>query len=185
MHEITRMPGEFSHGNNEVLEDLLPIVYDELKRIAAGYLRRERADHTLQTTALVNESYLRLRGQTRISWQNRSHFFGVAAQIMRRILIDHARSGNAGKRGGGSKVVQFDESIDKMQESKTELIRLNEALDDLAKIDPPKARLVELRYFGGLSFEEAAQVLGISHATAKRHWRIARAFLYGHLSQNS
>ncbi len=179
---ITRLLIELSDGDASVVDELLPVVYDELKKLAAGYLRRERVDHTLQPTALVHEAYLKLIDQTRVSWQNRAHFFGIAAQLMRRILIDHAKHHNAAKRGGEVEKFQLNEDIDKAAELSTDLIRLDEALKDLAKIDPQKARLVELRYFGGLTFEEAAEVLRISTITAKRHWRVARAMLYGQLS---
>ncbi len=179
---ITQLLIELSDGNASVVDELLPVVYDELKKLAAGYLRRERVDHTLQPTALVHEAYLKLIDQTRVSWQNRAHFFGIAAQLMRRILIDHAKHHNAAKRGGEVEKFQLNEDIDKAAELSTDLIRLDEALKDLAKIDPQKARLVELRYFGGLTFEEAAEVLRISTITAKRHWRVARAMLYGQLS---
>lgn len=180
---VTQLLIELSSGNQAVAEALLPVVYDELKRLAAGYMRRERVDHTLQPTALVHEAYIRLIDQTRVSWQNRAHFFAVAAQLMRRILVDHARSYNADKRGGEFEKLQLDENIDKAVELGGELVRLDDALRDLAKVDPENARLVELRYFGGLTFEEAAEVLGISVITAKRHWRVARAFLYGQLNQ--
>ncbi len=179
--DITRLLLELSDGNADVVETLLPVVYDELKKLAAGYLRRERVDHTLQPTALVHEAYLKLIDQRSVSWQNRAHFFGIAAQLMRRILIDHAKSRNAGKRGRDFRKLSLNEDIDKAFELSTELIRLDEALRDLARIDPQKAKLVELRYFGGLTFEEAAEVLRISTITAKRHWRVARAMLYGQL----
>jgi RNA polymerase sigma-70 factor, ECF subfamily len=178
---ITQLLIELSNGNRATLDDLLPLVYDELKRMAAGYLRRERVDHTLQPTALVNEAYLKLVDQTRVSWQNRAHFFGVAANIMRRILVDHARSHNAEKRFGGLEKLQLDENIDQAVEMSGELIALDDALKNLAKVDEPMAKLVELRYFGGLTFEEAAEVLGVSVITAKRHWKLARSWLYGQL----
>jgi len=181
--EVTRLLLELSDGNQATVNDLLPLVYDELRRMAASYLRKERADHTLQPTALVNEAYLRLVDQTRVSWQNRAHFFGVAAQMMRRILIDHARAQKADKRLGKVEKLQLDENIDKAVEMSDELIALDDALKDLAKVDAPLARLVELRYFGGLTFEETAEVLGVSVITAKRHWELARTWLYGHLSR--
>jgi RNA polymerase sigma-70 factor (ECF subfamily) len=179
---VTQLLLELSNGNHAVVDTLLPVVYDELKKLASGYMRRERRDHTLQPTALVHESYLKLIDQTRVSWQNRAHFFGVAAQLMRRILVDHARTYNAEKRGGELQKLQLDENIDKAVELGDELVRLDDALRDLAKVDPDNARLVELRYFGGLTFEEAAEVLGISVITAKRHWRVARAYLYGQVN---
>ena len=179
---VTELLLELSNGKENVIDELLPVVYEELKKLAAGYLRRERVEHTLQPTALVHEAYLKLIDQTRVSWQNRAHFFGIAAQLMRRILIDHARLHNAGKRGRDFEKFQLNEEIDKAAELGTDILRLDEALKDLAKLDPQKARLVELRYFGGLTFEEAAEVLGVSVITAKRHWRVARAMLYGQLS---
>jgi RNA polymerase sigma factor (TIGR02999 family) len=179
---VTRLLMELSNGNDAVIEELLPVVYDELKKLAASYLRRERSNHTLQPTALVHEAYLRLVDQTRVSWQNRAHFFGVAAQIMRRILVDHARQHQADKRGGEFQKMQLDENVDKAVEISSELVRLDEALKDLAKSDEPLARLVELRYFGGLTFEEAAEVLGVSVMTAKRHWKLARAWLFDRMT---
>lgn len=183
--DVTQLLIDLSGGDRHAVEALLPAVYDEMRRLAAGYLRRERANHTLQPTALVHEAYLKLIDQTRVNWQNRAHFFGIAAQSMRRILIDHAKSRNAEKRGGDAEKFQLDENIDKARELSVEILRLDEALKDFAKADPQKARLVELRYFGGLTFEEAAEVLGISVITAKRHWRVARATLYGQLSSES
>lgn len=183
--DITGLLIELSGGNQTAVNELLPVVYQELKKLASGYLRRERSNHTLQPTALVHEAYLKLIDQTRVTWQNRAHFFGVAAQLMRRILLDHAKLHNAEKRGVEFEKLQLDENIDKAQELSLDLIRLDEALQELAKVDPPKAKLVELRYFGGLTFEEAAEVLGVSLITVKRHWRVARAFLYGQLQNES
>jgi RNA polymerase sigma factor (TIGR02999 family) len=179
---VTRLLIELSNGNNAVIEALLPVVYDELKKLAASYLRRERAGHTLQATALVHEAYIKLIDQTRVSWQNRAHFFGIAAQIMRRILVDHARQHHADKRGGDLHKLQLDENIDKAVEISGELVQLDEALTDLSKTDAQLAKLVELRYFGGLTFEETAEVLGVSVITAKRHWKLARAWLYGRMT---
>lgn len=178
---VTRLLVELSNGNHAAVDELLSVVYDEMKRLAASYLRRERSGHTLQPTALVHEAYLKLVDQTRVSWQNRAHFFGVAAQLMRRILVDHARGHNADKRGGEFYKLQLDENIDKAVEISGELVRLDEALKDLAKSDAQLAKLVELRYFGGLTFEETAEVLGVSVITAKRHWKLARAWLFGRL----
>lgn len=179
---ITDLLLELSNGKAVVVDELLPVVYDELKKLAASFLRRERVDHTLQPTALVHEAYLKLIDQTRVNWQNRAHFFGVAAQIMRRILVDHARSNQAHKRGADIKKLSLDENIDKAIEISDEIIALDDALQELAKIDPQKARLVELRYFGGLTFEETAEVLDVSVITVKRHWRLAKAWLYGQLT---
>jgi RNA polymerase sigma factor (TIGR02999 family) len=181
--EVTRLLIELSDGNHATVNDLLPLVYDELRRMAANYLRKEPDAHTLQPTALVNEAYLRLVDQTRVSWQNRAHFFGIAAQMMRRILIDHARAQKADKRLGRLEKLQLDENVDKAVEMSADLVALDEALRNLAKVDEPLAKLVELRYFGGLTFEEAAEVLGVSIITAKRHWELARTWLYGHLSR--
>jgi RNA polymerase sigma factor (TIGR02999 family) len=180
---VTRLLLELSNGESCAVEALLPVVYDELKKLAASYLRRERVGHTLQPTALVHEAYIKLIDQTRVSWQSRAHFFGIAAQIMRRILIDHARQHKADKRGGEINKLQLDENIDKAVEMSAELVALDDALNDLAKVDAQMAKLVELRYFGGLTFEETAEVLGISLITAKRHWKLAQAWLYGQLNR--
>jgi RNA polymerase sigma factor (TIGR02999 family) len=162
---------------------LLPVVYNELRSLAASYLRHERVDHTLQPTALVHEAYLKLIDQTRTNWQNRAHFFAVAANQMRRILIDHARLHNAGKRGAEYQKLQLDTNIDKAVEMRSELIALDEALKELERLAPEQAKLVELRFFGGLTFEETAEVLGVSLRTVKRHWRLVRAWLYGKLTE--
>ena len=181
--DVTRLLIELTRGNDAAVDALLPLIYDELRSLAANYLRRERPDHTLQPTALVHEAYLRLVDQTRVNWQNRAHFFGVAAQMMRRILIDHARAQKADKRLGKVEKLQLDENIDKAVELDVDLIALDEALQQLALTDGKLAKLVELRYFGGLTFEETAEVLGVSVITAKRHWELARSWLYRHLSR--
>jgi RNA polymerase sigma-70 factor (ECF subfamily) len=178
---ITRLLIELTNGNRSAVDALLPLIYDELRSLAANYLRRERSDHTLQPTALVHEAYLRMVDQTRVNWQNRAHFFGVAAQMMRRILVDHARAQSAGKRGADFQKLSLDENIDKAVERSDELLALDEALERLAEMDEQKARIVELRYFVGLSFEEIAEVLGVSPVTIKRHWRITKAWLYGQM----
>ncbi len=171
------------NGKDEVVaNELLPLIYNELKRIASNYLRRERSDHTLQPTALVHEAYLKMVDITQISWQNKAHFLGVAANQMRRILVDYARQHNAEKRGGEFHILTLNEEIDKAIEQSTELIALDDALNELAKMDPVKAKMVELRYFGGLTVEETAEVLGVSAITIKRHWRMTKAWLYGQLS---
>jgi RNA polymerase sigma factor (TIGR02999 family) len=162
---------------------LLPLVYAELRRLAASYLRRERPDHTLQPTALVHEAYLRLVDQTQARWQNRAHFLGVAAQMMRRILVDHARGHRAEKRGGDFQILSLDENIDVSGERAADLVALDEALKRLAELDPQKSRVVELRFFGGLSVEETAEVLGVSAPTVKRQWRMAKAWLYGQVQK--
>ena len=175
--EITRLLLAWSEGDRGALERLLPLVYRELKQIAERYLRRERQDHTLQTTALVHEAYLKLIDQRDVRWQNRAHFFGVAAQAMRRILVDHARSYKTDKRAG-VKISLEDENIDVSEQRAGELLALDDALDKLVQIDPQKSRIVELRFFGGLSIEETAEVLDIGTATVNRQWRLAKAWLY-------
>ena len=183
-HQVTGLLVELSDGRQDVLDELLPLIYDELKRLAASYLRRERPDHTLQPTALVNEAYLKMVDITRISWQNKAHFIGVAANQMRRILVDHARQHNALKRGGEYHILTLNDEIDRADQQSTELIDLDEALKELEKMDPVKARIVELRYFGGLTMDEAAEVLGVSVITVKRHWKMTKAWLYGRLTKN-
>src|SRR5947209_10527350 len=162
---------------------LLPVVYAELRRLAEVYLRRERPGHTLQPTALVHEAHLRLVDQTQVRWQNRAHFLGVAAQMMRRILVDHARGQRAEKRGGEIQKLSLDENIDVSGERAADLVALDEALERLAELDPQKSRIVELRFFGGLSVEETAEVLGVSAPTVKRQWRMAKAWLYGQVQK--
>ena len=181
-HEVTRLLIRLTDGDGDVLGELLPLVYDELRRLAAGYLRRERPGHTLQPTALVHEAYLRMVDQSQVRWQNRAHFLGVAAQMMRRILVDHARGQRAEKRGGEIQKLSLDENIDVSGERAADLVALDEALERLAEFDPQKARVVELRFFGGLSVEETAEVLGVSAPTVKRQWRMAKAWLYGQVS---
>ena len=181
-HDVTQLLINWSNGNREAIDKLLPLVYKELRQVADRYLRRERSDHTLQATALVHEAYLKLIDQRNVRWQNRAHFFGVAAQAMRRILVDHARSHQTAKRGSGSLKVSLDEGIDLSDERAADLIALDDALTRLAEIDPQKSRIVELRFFGGLSIEETAEVLGIGTATVIRQWRMAKAWLYGEVS---
>jgi RNA polymerase sigma factor (TIGR02999 family) len=181
---VTKLLLELSKGDRAAVDSLLPVIYDELRKLAANYLRRERPDHTLQPTALVHEAYLRLVDQTRVDWQNRAHFFGVAAQIMRRLLVDHARKHNAEKRGQDFQKLSLDENIDRAVERSAELIALDDALKTLATFDEQKARMVELRYFGGLSIEETAKVLGVTPTTIKRHWRLAKAWLHGEMQKN-
>ncbi|HZH91056.1 MAG TPA: sigma-70 family RNA polymerase sigma factor [Pyrinomonadaceae bacterium] len=181
--DVTRLLIQLTDGNKNVLDDLLPLVYGELRSLAANYLRRERSAHTLQPTALVHEAYLRLVDQNQVKWQNRAHFFGVAAQMMRRILVDHARGHNAGKRGGEVHKLSLDENMDVTDERATDLIALDDALTALAALDEQKGRIVELRFFGGLSVEETAEVLGVSAPTVKRQWRMAKAWLYGQVQK--
>jgi RNA polymerase sigma factor (TIGR02999 family) len=181
--EITQLLIKLSNGNRDAVDQLLPLIYDELKRLAGNYLRRERSGHTLQPTALVHEAYLKLVDINQVNWQNRAHFLGVAANQMRRILIDYARQHNAEKRGNEFQIIALDENIDKAAEQSLELIALDDALNELAKMDPEKAKIVELRYFGGLTTEETAEVLGVSPITVKRHWRMTKAWLYGELAK--
>ena len=176
--EVTVLLLDWSNGDKSALEKLIPLVYDELRRIARNYMRRERAGHTLQSAALVNEAYLKLIDCSRVGWQNRAHFFAVAAQLMRRILIDHARARNYGKRGGGAHKVSLDEAAVLSNERAAELIAIDTALTNLEALDPRKSRIVELRFFGGLNLEETAEAMGISSPTVQREWRKARAWLY-------
>lgn len=180
--DLTGLLIEWGQGNKGALDRLTPLVYDEIRRIAHRYVQREREGQTLQTTALVNEAYLRLAGSADIAWQNRSHFYAVTAQVMRRILIDHARRRQYIKHGGDVQRVSFDAAISEAglmsQPRAAELLALDEALDELAKLDPRKSRVVELRYFGGLSLEETAKTLDISLMTVRRDWRAAKAWLY-------
>jgi RNA polymerase sigma factor (TIGR02999 family) len=177
-HSLTELLHEWQHGDKEALDKLTPLVYDELRRIAHRYMRRERDGHTLETTALVNEAYLRLVGQQKIEWQNRAHFFAVTAQVMRHILIDHARRRHYAKRGGEAEHISLEEVHVMSLERAAELVALDEALQELARLDPRKSRVVELRYFGGLSLEETAEVLEVSTMTVRRDWRAAKAWLY-------
>jgi RNA polymerase sigma factor (TIGR02999 family) len=174
---VTELLRRWNLGDREAMDRLMPIVYDELRRLAAGYLKAERPDHTLQPTALVHEAYLRLVRQDRVEWQNRAHFFGIAARMMRRVLVDHARRRRAGKRDGGGfrLTIQVGEALEVSRDP--ELLELDQALERLERLDSDQARVVELRFFGGLTVEETATVLGISTATVKREWRTARAFL--------
>jgi RNA polymerase sigma factor (TIGR02999 family) len=176
-HVLTKLLQRWSGGDRQALDQLVPLVYHELHRLAAGYLRAERPDHTLQTTALVNEAYLRLADRNPLPWQNRAHFYGVAAQILRHILVDHARERNAVKRGGNNKV-SLDQALTVPAQPDVDLVALDESLDRLAEFDPKKARLVELKYFAGLPVHEVAELLGISPATVHREWAIARTWLY-------
>ena len=180
-HDVTHLLMAWSDGDNQALGQLLPLVYKELRQIADRYLRRERADHTLQATALVHEAYFKLVDQTRVHWQNRAHFFGIAAQAMRRILIDHARNYQTEKRAGVK--LSLDHEIDISDQRAGELIALDDALNALAELDAQKSRIVELKFFGGLSIEEIAEVLGIGTATVIRQWRLAKAWLYSEINQ--
>ena len=168
---------DWSSGNREAAAGLMPLVYDELRRLARSYLQRERADHTLQATGLVHEAYLRLVDQHTTTWQNRAHFFGVAAQLMRRILVDHARRHRTGKRGGEWTKVEFDEALAPSTSRSLDVIALDDALHDLAQLNPQHSQIVELRFFGGMNTEEVAEVLDVSPRTVQREWRMARAWL--------
>ncbi|HXC70148.1 MAG TPA: sigma-70 family RNA polymerase sigma factor [Pyrinomonadaceae bacterium] len=181
-HEITQLLAEWSDGNQSALDELYPLVYEELHKLARRYMSRERKGHTLQTTALINEAYVRLVDQRNVHWANRSHFFAISAQIMRRILIDHARRHAYAKRGGGAQQVSLEEVAIVAAEKSAEIIRLDEALKILAKMDPRRCHVVELRYFGGLSNEEIAGVLKVSENTVTRDWNLARAWLHQQLT---
>ena len=181
--QITEMLQAWGEGDSTALEQLLPLVYDELHRLAGAYLRGERRGHTLQTTALINEAYLRLAEWKNVEWKNRAHFLGVAAQMMRRVLVDFARSRHYAKRGGDAQPVKFEEAKIAAPRRDAEIIALDDALKTLAEIDPRKCLLVELRYFGGLSVEETADVMNLSPRTVMREWQAARAWLYRELKK--
>jgi RNA polymerase sigma-70 factor (ECF subfamily) len=183
---ITELLRQWSSGKKEVAEDLLPLIYDELHRRATNFMRRERHNHTLQPTALVHEAYLKLIDQRNDDWNDREHFFAIASQVMRRILVDHARSRQRQKRGGSKENLQLEEALlAGAEEANVDLIALDEAMAKLAKLDPQQERLVELRYFGGLSLEEAAKALGISRATAARDWQVAKAWLHREMTRTN
>jgi RNA polymerase sigma factor (TIGR02999 family) len=182
---ITDLLIQWREGDRAALDRLVSLVYKELRRMAGYYMRRRRPGDTLQTSALINEAYLRLVDHKNMRWQNRAHFFAVAAQAMRRILVDHARARNAAKREGGGLKVSLDQAADLFQQRSEELIMLDDALKELALFDARKNRIVELRYFGGLSVEETAQVLGVSAVTVKREWRAARLWLLRAMSRES
>jgi RNA polymerase sigma factor (TIGR02999 family) len=182
---ITQLLIAWSDGRREALDDLMPIVYADLRRVAAGYMRRETAGHALQPTALVHEAYVRLVDQKQVKWRNRAHFFGVAAVLMRRILVDHARRRRAEKRGGDwERVTLAGDEVATDTHKEIDVLALDEALQRLAEFDPQQARIVELRYFGGLTIEETAEIVGISAATVVREWRIAKAWLRADLSRS-
>jgi len=179
--EITQLLVAWSHGEETALQTLTPIIYEELRRLAQSYMRQERTGHTLQSTAVVHEAFIRLIDQN-VEWKSRAHFFAIAAKMMRRILVDHARARSTSKRGAGMPRVAMDVQTVESQERSVDLMALDEALQHLAKIDPQRGRIVELKYFGGLSNEESANVLGISPATVQRQWSGAKAWLYRELS---
>jgi RNA polymerase sigma factor (TIGR02999 family) len=176
--DITQLLLAWGAGNKAALDELMPLVYAELRKLARGYMRRQPADHTLQTTALVNEAYLRLIDSSRVNWQNRTHFFAISAQLMRRILVDFARARNSQKRGGEVQKIELDETLVIPIEQKTDFVALDEALKELAALSPRQSEVVELRYFGGLSEEEIAQHLDVSVRTVRRDWSVARAWLF-------
>ena len=178
---VTELLEQWSEGDDAALAELTPLVYDELRRLAHRQMGGERADHTLQTTALVNEAYLRLADQTQRHWQNRAHFFAVAARAMRRILVSYARSQRSQKRGGGAVRIELDETALVSPEESREIVDLHEALERLAAVDSRKAQVVELKYFGGLNYDEMAEVLKVSPVTVRRDWRFAKAWLYTQL----
>jgi len=182
---VTQLLVKWSSGDSAALDALIPLVYSELRRLARYYLQQEKQGHTLSSTALVHEAYLRLVTQKEVTWQNRAHFFGVASQMMRRILVDHARKRASVKRGGEALTLALDEADPVTQQREIDLVALDDALVGLAKMDQRQSRLVELRFFGGLSIEETSEVLGVSAPTVKRDWASARAWLFRELSRGS
>jgi len=182
-HQVSHLLQRWSDGDSEALDQLTPLVYDELRRMARGYMRRQASGHTLQTTALIHEAYMRLVGQEEKRWENRAHFFGVAAQAMRHILVDHARARKMAKRGGGAQQVSLDEALTIGPEPGAELVALNDALDALAKLDLRQSQVVELRFFGGLTEEEISKVLKVSTRTVRGDWRVARSWLLRELER--
>lgn len=182
-NEITRYLQDWRNGNSSALDEILPLVYDELRKIARRYRSKERGEHTLQTTEIINEAYLKLLNQKENDWQDRTHFFAVASRVMRNLLVDHARTKNYQKRGNGAEKVSLEDVALFTPEPDAQILALDEALNNLAKFDERKSKLVELRYFGGLSALETAEVLGVSEITVKREWLKAKAWLYNELSQ--
>jgi RNA polymerase sigma factor (TIGR02999 family) len=183
--DVTTLLLEWGGGKRQALDELMPLVYDQLRQLAARQLRRERPNHTLHSTALAHEAYLKLIDQRRVQWRDREHFFAVAAQVIRRILVTYARSRNASKRGGGNTLLAFDESIALADRKDIDLIRLDDALESLSRLDPQQARIIELRFFGGLSIEGTAEVLKTSTSTINREWSLARAWLHRELTRGS
>ena len=176
-HDVTKLLISWSHGDNESGDLLVPLIYGELRRLARRHLAGERNEHTLQPTALVNEAYMRLADLKRVSWQDRAHFFALASKSMRRILVDHARKHQSLKRGGANQKISLDQAGDLALDQPPDLVALDEALSNLAAVDPRKALIVELRFFGGLTSTESAQVIGCSKVTIRRQWRLAKAWL--------
>ncbi len=183
--DVTQLLVDWSNGDQGAMDRLMPVVYDELHGLAARYLRKERQGHTLQTTALVNEAYLRLIDQTRVEWRNSLHFYALAAQMMRRILVDHARSHRYKKRGGGAPKIPLDEAPQISIERAPDFVAIDDALKELAELDPELASIVELRFFGGFKNQEIAQHLGLSVPTIVRRWRVAKAWLYRYLTSQA
>ena len=181
---VTGLLQEWSHGNQSALDELLPVIYSELRQLARYHLRLERPEHTLQPTALANEAYLRLIDQHNVQWRNRAHFFAIAAQIMRRILVDHARKRRAAKRGGAETLIPLDEDVLASPQPSLDVVRLDDALSLLEAMDPRQGRVVELRYFGGLTVKETGEVLGISPATVKSDWSVAKRWLYREIKRS-
>ena len=181
--EMSQLLRDWSNGDQTALDKVMPVVYQELHRLAHHYMRKERVGHTLQTTALVNEAYMRLANYKKMRWQSRTHFFAVAAQVMRRILVENARSKNFAKRGGGVEKISLDETAIVSQGRSAEVIAVDDALTELESWDPRKGRIVELRFFGGLSIDETAEVLKVSATTVQREWRSAKAWLYKAISE--
>jgi RNA polymerase sigma-70 factor, ECF subfamily len=181
-HDVTQLLVAWSEGDRAARDELMPLVYEELRRLAHRYMDRERPEHTLQTSALVNEAYLRLIDQKDVKWQNRAHFFGIAAQMMRRILVDYARKRSFVKRGGDLQSVPLEDAMIVSPRRAAEVVALDDALNNLAELDPRKSQIIELRFFGGLSIEEAAEVLGVSPGTVMRDWTFARAWLRREIS---
>jgi RNA polymerase sigma factor (TIGR02999 family) len=182
---VTQLLIDWSRGDQAALDSLMPLVYQELRRLAHCYMRRERVGHTLQTTALINEAYLRLVEQQHVQWHNRAHFFAISAQLMRRILVDHARSHARAKRGGGVLKMSLDEALVPSQKRAAELVALDDALQSLATVDLRKSQVVELRFFGGLSVEETAEVLKVTPMTVTRDWKTAKAWLHREMSNEA
>lgn len=183
-HEVTQILNEWSGGDRNAPERLMPLVYDEMRRLARAFLARERGAHTFQPTALVNEAYLRLVDQTRVNWQNRAHFYGIASSMMRRVLVDHARAHAADKRGGAAVHLSLDDVQVPLEQRAADFVALDEALERLSQFDERKCRVVEMRFFGGLSDEEIAEVLGVTSRTVLRDWKTARLWLYRELSSD-
>jgi RNA polymerase sigma factor (TIGR02999 family) len=183
--DVTTLLMEWSGGNSQAFNELMPMVYDQLRQLAARELRRERPNHTLHSTALVHEAYLKLIDQRRVQWKDREHFFAVASQAIRRILVTYARSRHASKRGGGATMLAFDESIALPDRKDVDLVALDDALESLSRLDAQQGRIIELRFFGGLSIDGTARAMGISTSTVARDWNVARAWLFRELSRSA